>query len=435
MKRLLWLLVLFAAVWHAPMASVGQVKYEIEPINYSESTPTDLVAQLIQALDSGAEKLEWEPEHGYLKSLLKKLEIPVSSQGLVFSKTSLQVSRITPKRPRAIYFNDDVYVGWVQSGNVIEISAADPKLGATFYSLSQVRSDKPEFKRETSRCLQCHGSTHTRGRPGHIVRSVYPNESGMPEYSLGTNLVSPLSKFEKRFGGWFVSGTHGEIRHMGNSWLPKSKKTGLKRFERDVSQFDTESFANLKSLESILDTSPYLSEHSDIVAQLVLQHQVHMHNILTEANYSGQQAVHDAKVMNKVFERDENHESDSTRRRFDSAAEKVVKGLLFCGEINLPNPIVGSSSFSKEFESRGPFDSQGRSFRQFDLKSRMFEFPCSFLIYSHAFKQLPQGVHSRVMNRLDEVLNGKDQSQEFEHLKPETRKAIKEILDQTLPEN
>lgn len=119
--------------------------------------------------------------------------------------------------PCAIYFSDDVYVGWVQNGSVIEISAADSKLGATFYSLKQERTAKQEIVRETSRCLQCHGASHIRGRPGHIVRSVFPNQTGMPEYRLVTHLISPQSKFEDRFGGWFVSGTQGDLRHMGNS--------------------------------------------------------------------------------------------------------------------------------------------------------------------------------------------------------------------------
>ena len=419
---------------NSPQPSLAQEQYDLPPINYSESKPTDKVNDLIEKLIEKSETLDWEPEHGYLESLLKKLEIPVSSQALVFSKTSLQIDRIGPQRPRAVYFNDDIYVGWVQNGDVIEVSAADPKLGATFYSLAQRKLKLPQFKRETSRCLQCHGATHTRGRPGHIVRSVYPNESGMPEFGLGTHLISPLSKFEHRFGGWYVSGTHGKGRHLGNSWLPESENAGFKRLERRPSELDTLKSANLKTLDRLFDTSPYLTNHSDIVAQLVLQHQVHMHNILTEANYSGRQAAHDAVVMNEIFERDKDYESDTTRRRYDSAAEKVVKGLLFCDEVPLPDSIAGTSGFEKNFESLGPFDSANRSLRHFDLKTRIFKYPCSFLIYSESFKQLPDGVLTRAKERLNEVLTGKDNSEAFQHLDQDTRQTIKEILDETLSE-
>ncbi len=410
----------------------GQAKYESDPINYSRAEPTDKVYSFSKKLADGTETLEWNEEHGYLNSLLQKLNVPVESQALVFSKTSLQVSRITPSKPRAIYFNDDIYLGWVQGGTVIEISASDPEIGATFYTLSQEKSEVPVLQRETSRCLQCHGSSHTRGRPGHIVRSVFPTDSGMPQYNLGTNLIDEQSNFEERFGGWYVSGTHGDLRHRGNAWLPKTEKTGMKRFERDPSELNIEKGANVEKLSSIVDTSPYLFDHSDIVAQMVLQHQVHMHNVLTEAIYTGRQAAYDAKVMNKLFDREPDHESDSTRRRYDSSAERVVKALLFCDELALENPIKGSSDFAKMFEQQGPSDAMNRNLREFDLKTRMFKYPCSFLIYSDAFRKLPVGVKTRVMARLDEVLNGKDESKDFEHLSPSDRKAIKEILAQTL---
>ncbi len=409
----------------------AQTKYENAPISYSESEPTDKVFQLSKALADGSKELVWDQQHGYLKSLLNNLEIPESSQGLVFSKTSLQVSRIDPAHPRAIYFNDDVYVGWVQNGGVIEISAADPKLGGTFYSIKQDQAAKQKIVRETSRCLQCHGSSHTRGRPGHIVRSVFPNETGMPEYSLGTHLISPLSKFENRFGGWFVSGTHGDLRHLGNSWMQKPAKTGYQRFNRQPQELDREKGANQTDLAKLLNVKPYLVPTSDIVAQLVLQHQVHMHNILTEANYAGQQTMYDAAAMNKIFKRGVDFESDSTRRRFDSASKKVVRALLFCDEVELASPIKGDGDFAEHFESLGPFDSDQRSLRQFDLTKRIFRFPCSFLIYSDAFKSLPDGVLTRVYAELNEILSDENKDEEFAHLSGQDRTAIREILSQT----
>lgn len=413
-----------------PGLSRGQDKFEQKPILYSTTKPTDRVQQLADALASGNHSLEWNESNGYLDSILKELDVPVSSQCLVFSKTSLQVSRITPKTPRAIYFSDDIYLGWVQKGNVIEISAADPKLGATFYSLKQEKREPPVLIRETARCLQCHGAMHTRGRPGHIVRSVFPNQTGMPEYSLGTSLTSHLSEFGERFGGWYVTGNHGKLRHRGNVWLPETKRTAHGS-PQDPADLDFESGANLEDLDSILDTSAYLSPHSDIVAMMVLQHQVYMHNLITEASFAGQQTAYDMRVMNEMFDRPADYESDSTRRRYDSAAERVVKGLLFCDEASLTSPIRGSSKFASEFENRGPFDARGRSLRQFDLESRMFKYPCSFLVYSDSFRQLPDRILSCIQERLDLILSGKDESGEYEHLTAADRVAIKEILLET----
>ncbi len=399
--------------------SSAQLDFEQEPIRYSSATATDPIARLIELIKSGETTITWEPKHGYLTSLMKELEVPESSQVLVFSKTSLQISRITPKTPRAVYFNDDVYLGWVQNGDVVEISAADPHLGATFYTLDQRITDTPVFARETAKCLQCHGSSHTRRTPGHIVRSVFPDAGGQPVYRLGTHLTDDTSLFSERWGGWYVTGTHGQQRHMGNCILA----------DESVSEkLDVESGANVTDLSSYFQLRPYLTPHSDIVALMVLQHQATMHNILTAANHSGRITMRDAEIMNKALERPDGFESESTDRRFSSAAENIVRGLLFCDEAKLTDHVAGTSGYAEEFSARGPFDSSGRSLRQFDLRARLFRYPCSFLIYSNSFTALPIGVKSRVWQRLQQILSGADDSPRFAHLSLEVRQAILEIL-------
>src|SRR4051812_21665466 len=75
----------------ATFAAANAFGQEIErdPINYSTATPRNAVARLQERLASGAAKLKFEPDHGYLRSLLRALDVPESSQVLVFSKTSL----------------------------------------------------------------------------------------------------------------------------------------------------------------------------------------------------------------------------------------------------------------------------------------------------------------------------------------------------------
>jgi len=404
---------------------IAQLDFEQEPILYSSTKATDPVARLMDRLQNGDASLQWEPKHGYLKSLMTELNIPESSQVLVFSKTSLQISRITPKTPRALYFNDDVYLGWVQRGDVVEISAADPQLGGTFYTLDQRSPDTPIITRETAKCLQCHGSSHTRRTPGHIVRSVFPDAGGQPVYRLGTHVTDDSSPFSERWGGWYVTGTHGSQRHMGNCVLYN---------EAVVEKLDVNSGANITDLSSYFSVSSYLTPHSDIVALMVLEHQVTMHNILTASNHSGRITVRDSAIMNKALERPDDFESESTDRRFASAAENVVKGLLFCDAAPLTDSIQGTSGFADEFAARGSLDSHGRSLRQFDLQTSLFRYPCSFLIYSDSFVALPPSVKSRVWRRLDEILSGQDTSPKFAHLSPDNRKVIREILLETHPE-
>ncbi|MCR9202647.1 MAG: hypothetical protein NXI04_28730 [Planctomycetaceae bacterium] len=411
---------LFVLLSILPAAANAQLDFEKEPISYSERTPEDPVYRLSQRLEQGSAKLPWESGHGRLRALLRALDIPESSQTLVFSKTSLQISRISPRTPRAIYFNDDIYVGWVQRGDVIEISAADPQLGGTFYTLSQSESGSDSIRRETGRCLQCHGSTHTRRIPGHIVRSVYPDRSGQPVFRMGTHITEPRSPLSERFGGWYVTGT-GVGTHMGNAWVaaPDENET-----------LDRSQASDVTDLSEFLSTRPYLTQHSDVLALLVLQHQVHVHNMLTAANHAGLLTERDAQIMNKALEREPDYRSESTQRRYRSAAEKVVRAVLMCDTLTWNQRVTGTSNFRSEFEARGPKDPQGRSLRQLDTNSRLFRYPCSFLVYSEPFAQLHPEVHALVLQRIDEILTSGDE-ESYDHLSAEDRQEVKAILRAT----
>jgi hypothetical protein len=380
---------------------------------------------LIRRLDEGQVQLEFDARHGYLPSLLNLLEIPVSSQVLVFSKTSFQAPRISPQRPRALYFNDESYVGWVQRGDVLELMSTDPVQGEIFYTLSQQPGQRPEILRDRGQCLSCHATSRTQGVPGVLVRSLFVEPSGQPLLSAGTFTSDHTSPFSERFGGWYVTGTHGTMRHMGN--VVTADRSGTPNMDRD-------SGANRTRLTGLLDTSAYLTPHSDLVALMVLEHQSQMHNLITRASYETRSARHYDGIMNEVLQRPSDHVSDSTHRRFASAGDKLLKYLLFSGEFTLESPVQGSSGFAEEFSTLGPRDSRGRSLRELDLNTRLFKYPCSYLIYSPAFDRLPQLVKSHVSKRLLQVLMGQDSSTEFEHLTADDRQAILEILRDTKPQ-
>lgn len=399
----------------------AQLEFEREPISYETTPPQDRLTRLQEQLDAGRASLSWHDRHGWLPSLLEHLEVRRSSQVLVFSKTSLQLSRITPRRPRAIYFSDDTYVGWVQNGDVVELSSIDPRQGAIFYTLSQKPSDRPRLTRDRGQCLICHASSRTQGVPGHLVRSVFPAMDGQPHFGLGTFTTDHTTPFENRFGGWYVTGTHGAMRHMGNVVARDDSRDPL----------DREAGANVTSLSGIVNTAPYLEPGSDLVALMVLEHQTLMHNVLTLASYETRMALHYDSVMNKALDRPADHRSESTERRIRSVAEKLLKAALFCGEFTLESPIQGTSVFAREFQESGLRDSQGRSLRDFDLTRRLFKYPCSFLIDSEAWSQLPPAVGGLVETRLQAILSGEDQSPEFSHLSREDRTAIREILADT----
>ena len=419
-----------AALFCGPSSSAGQnggpADERDAAAQYLTTPADDPVARLQRRLDRGEARLEWHERHGYLRAVLRELGISPASQTLVFSKTSFQREHIAPRTPRAIYFNDNCYVGWVQGGGVLEISATDPKWGAEFYTLGQEKTSRPRFVRQTYDCLQCHSSPMTRDVPGYTVRSVFPGPDGNPELSAGTFVSTHESKLDERWGGWYVTGTHGRQRHLGNV-IARGGSDG-------AVTLDQEAGANVSDLGKFVDTSPYLSRHSDIVALMVLEHQTHVYNLLTKANFLTRDALRDERRMNGFENKKPDERRPATLSRIRSAVEPLVQALLFSGEAALSDPIAGTSGFAKEFAALGPRDKQGRSLRDLDLRTRLLRHPCSPLIYSEAFDGLPAPVKEQVYARLGDVLSGRERGKEFAHLSDADRKAILEILLDTKPD-
>ena len=385
--------------------STHMVPFDEGTNNYSKAKPDDAVAQLQRGIDSGQTTLPFTPEHGYLDAVLAKFKIPKSSQVLVFSKTSFQHDRISPTTPRALYFNDDVYIGFIPGSPLMEISTADPELGGVFYSLDQHAAEKPKFTRQ-DQCLDCHASARSMGVPGHLLRSLETRENGEPDLSNGSFVVNHRTPIEDRWGGWYVTGKNGKQLHHGNLIGPAAFKK----------QEETPNYlGNISDLSRFFDVSHYPAKSSDIVALMVLEHQVHMHNFIARLHYETEQKLAAYGHINYVT----------------NIAESFLKYLLFTEEASMKNPIHGNTTFAKDFAKLGPFDHKGRSLRQFDLQTRLFKYPCSYLIYSKAFDALPVEMKDYLYRRLYDILSGKDNSPEFVDISRKTGREILEILADT----
>lgn len=406
----------------APAVARALDAFEEAPIRYSESPADNPISHLQESLDSGAVTLAYDPEFGYLKSLLDILGIPESSQLLVFSKTSLQIRHIAPATPRAIYFDDDVYIGTVQHGEVLEISAADPGLGAVFYTLSQQRDPSPRFVRQQHDCLRCHATNMTQNIPGHLVRSVFAGPDGQPIFKAGSAVTDQNTPLAERWGGWYITGTHGEARHRGNQIAHETDYDAV---------IDPEAGANQTHLPSRVDTSTYLTPHSDIVAMMVLEHQTQAHNLMTRASFETRMALHRQAISDRIFERDPNALSESSQRIIKNLGDKLVDYMIFAEEAELDDPVHGTSSFAEDFQAQGPRDSQGRSLRQLDLEGRLFEYPLSFLIYAPQFDGLPDPVKDYVYQRLWNIFTGAEPTPDLLHLTNAKCRAVIEILAET----
>jgi hypothetical protein len=371
-------------------------------IQYNQRPAHDPVALLEQRLEKGQAKLEVAPNGwGYLPSVLKLLDVNPDSQALVFSKTSTQNERISPRTPRAVYFNDDVTVGFVQGSDVLELASLDPRQGVQLYVL--VTADKPAFA-QSDGCIRCHQGAPTFGVPGLLISSVHPASQTREEHghAFMTDDRTPLSE---RWGGWYVTGTTGSQTHLGNN-------TNLVDPVRSGGP-STEPTQNLTSLADKFDTSKYLVPTSDVVALMTLEHQIRMTNLMIRIGWDARRGFPVDKL--------------------DPEIEEMLKYMLFADAAPLREPVKGVSTFTETFPKRGPRDPQGRSLRDFDLKTRLFRYPLSYMIYSAAFDGMPDKVRDRVYQRLHEILTGKDTSKTFADLSPEARRAILEILRATKP--
>jgi hypothetical protein len=379
-------------------------------IGYSTPPFGDVVADLNRRLDGG-QKLPFDAETGYLKSVLEALNLSTTSQLLVYSKTSVQAARIAPSNPRALYFSDDVVVGYIRGAPFLEFATVDPKKGVEFYTLEQRASPTPRLFRGDRACLQCHESLQSMDVPGMLLRSVPTQPGGQILPQLGNYVTTHASPIDQRWGGWYVTGSIERAEHMGNMLIRNARDADVKLASNDV----------LTSLEKRFDQRGYLTPLSDVAALLVFEHQMHMTNLLVRMGWDARYALaQPAGPANQKL----------SKTLLDNNARELVDYLLFVEEARLPGP-VSPSAFASEFAARGPFDKKGRSLRQLDLKQRLLRYPCSYMIYSKAFDELPAEAKAAIYERLWAILSGQEAGTAYQPLSAADRRAVIEILRDT----
>jgi hypothetical protein len=385
-------------------------------------------------MDHGQVKLEFHPGHGYLDSLLRMLGIDPSSQTLVYSKTSLQFELIRAATPRAIYFDDDTYVAWIPESHIIEITTMDSALGPVFYTMqNQDPAARAQFDRETLRCLTCHDTFSMMG--GGVPRFLFMSS---PVTITGEPLTAVISKdttdgtpISERWGGWYVTGQPDGLTHLGN--LQVNGPVQATHVAADLSQLKVKRPGTLANLDHLFNTQPYLTDHSDIVALLIFEHQVYIENIITRASYKARTMVARTLDGQSADALSWDELPAKARPMVKSMLEPLVKALLLVDATTLPGKITGNSGFDRWFQAQGPRDGRGRSLRELDLTTRLFRYPLSYMIYSIGFDGLPAYAKEYVYRRLDDILSGHDQSAPYTRLSAADRATAFQILTATKP--
>ncbi|MCP5537905.1 MAG: hypothetical protein H7A51_16940 [Akkermansiaceae bacterium] len=402
-----------------PLLAQTTPDYDLAPVLYSSSKDHNTITRLQEAIDSEKFNLPDSEPKEILKALLDELQIPVSSQMLVFSKTSLQRDLITPAHPRAVYFNSDFYVGWVPGG-IIEVVACDDPKGMMFYSFD---INKPVGKRTFVRnqeCMTCHASKNTMDVPGLLVRSVFTEKDGQALLSWGSSLTTPASPMADRWGGWYVTGTHGQSGHMGNKWVTMS--------ESGDHHYNKNHGLNVTDLSAYFDTGKYLTGTSDILALMIMEHQIDVHNKLAAAKMGYLRRVYLGKAIN---EGQYDSDSPAARKMLQGYVDSILKALLFADEVRLPEDgISGSKAYQKDFVAQG-VHYDGHSLRDLRLEKRIFKYRCSFMIHSKAFDLLPEEIKTPVLKKLHRIVTGRETPVGYPRLSSREQGRIHAILSHT----
>lgn len=350
-------------------------------------------------------KGETKGEKDFLKKFLAALKIPASSQLLLFSKTSLQLNRIQIHNPRAIYFNEEVSVGYIPGGK-IEVASVDPDLGAVFHIFAVPnRLENLKVERST-RCMNCHADEQTDFVPGFVIKSVIPGPNGGSLDGFRSDVTGHQIPLKERFGGYFLTGAPagatGHANLVGRLKKGEVLTTPLRFGER-------------------FSIERYLAPGSDLLPHLIREHQTGFTNRVIRASYltrtllregGGKIAPHREAIM-------------------DETADELVRYLLFAEEATLPEGgVKGDPEYRKAFLAGKRANAKSPSLRDLDLKTRLFRYRCSYMIHSRAFASLPEEMRSRVMERLSLALSEKG-SDHSRHLPPEERQTIRQILNAT----
>lgn len=400
-----------AALVLAGVVSSGAAAYEpvidAAPHDYWSKPLGDRFTRLKAEVEAGRLVLDGAGgELAFLRSVLQALEVPVSSQMLVFSTTSLQLRLITPANPRALYFNEDTYIGYIPGGK-LEVVSIDPALGGIFYILDIPRGPEPFRAERSNRCANCHVAEDSGYVPGLVVKSVLPGARGGSLDTYRKAQTGHGVALKERFGGWYVLGADGLAPHLGNVYGRYGAGGELEKVRMEPG--------------TQYDWGRYPVATSDVLPQLLHEHQAGFVNRALALTYRTREIVAAGKA------------TDAVLTELDGMARAFTRYLLFADEVPLPRgAVTGDAAYKADFLRTRKADARGASLKDFDLQTRLFRYRCSYMIYSAAFTGMPPEIKQRVYNRIWQALDLARPDPEYAYLPAAEKQAIHAILRGTL---
>jgi hypothetical protein len=400
------LLLAHGQIWGVETAQEAKLDYKAPPHNYWERPPQDAVTAALKKIENGELKVDTSNDRAFVSSLLGALKVPVSSQLLVYSATSMQSGIINPRNPRALYFNDEIYVGFVPGG-LVEIMGVDPELGGVFYIFDKPQPGQLPRTDRSTRCFNCHAGSATMRIPGLLAESVAPIISGASYENYRRDEQGHQIPLADRFGGWHVTSAKPFGETKANIFA-RSDGSGVK-------------IVKVKPGE-MWDIEKHLLPSSDILPHLIHEHQIGFDN----------QVIHAAYIAREIGDKGRTP-TLADDKRLNEKASALVRYILFADEAKLPpSGIVGDEQYAKDFLSNKKASGSGLSLKDLDLKTRMFKHRCSYMLYTPQWQKLPALIKNRVYAGMKLALSGKDRN--YAYLSAQERLAIVSILRETLPD-
>ena len=397
---------LIAAAQAADEKAVPAIDYKAPPHNYWEREPHDVFSELLKKMAQGELKLDTSDEHSFARSVLAALDVPISSQLLVYSATSMQSERINARNPRALYFNEDVYVG-VVPGGLVEVISIDPELGGVFHIFSYPKPGVVPTVERATKCFNCHATNATQRLPGLIAESVAPLPNGGSYESYRGKEQGHQIPLAVRFGGWHVT--------SAKPFGPTKEGAYAQTTSNGVR------IVRIKPGE-MSDLGKHLIPTSDILPNLVHEHQLGFDNRVIQAAYLGREMEAKGGAL-----------SAGDEALLNDKARELVRYVLFADEAKLPSGgIVGDPQFAKDFARNKKAIANGASLKDFDLKTRMFKYRCSYMIYTPQWQKMPLNIKTKIYAGMKSALSGKNR--DFAYLSADERLNIVAILRETLPD-
>jgi hypothetical protein len=369
-------------------------EFATAPHLYWEKPQQDRFSKMIAQVAAGKAALDLSNNTAFLLSLLKALEIPVSSQLLVFSGSSLQKRLINSRNPRALYFNEDTFVGFVPGGR-IEIASLDPELGLIFSIFDPLRGGAalPTVTRPEG-CLNCHAEAHSYRLPGVSIESLAVDRDGSSLETYRRGEIGHMVPLADRFGGWHLTGGHGLASTRAN-FIGSLSPAGMARTENPVGKF--------------ADVSNYPVATSDILPHLIHEHLSGFLNRLIQLRYLERRMRMAAQT------------SEPDRAAMQRLVDEFADYLLFKDEAALPSGgVTGEPTYQAAFLERYA----GSGLGQFDLKSRIFRLRCSYLLGTEIWKSNSPGLQKAISSQLGKKLAPETAS----HLTKQEKAEIRNVL-------